>query len=146
MVLAKWAAEGLRATVVRPFLVFGSGQSSRSFLGQALVAAGVGVAFPTSPGGQTRDFVALDQVVDDLLSAALDPVTLGQAVNSCTGVERTLSSVLDLIASYYPAFRPQLGAVGYRASEMMRSVGTPYRLRPEGEADKALHRFIRGAG
>lgn len=126
VVMARARSEGYPSVVVRPFLVYGAGMAEKSFLGQALRAARCGEAFPTTAGGQTRDFVPIGRVVADLLRAATDAAIVGQAVNSCTGVERTLRSVLEIVAEFAPNFRPQFGAVPYRTTELMRSVGVPY--------------------
>src|SRR5205085_39304 len=48
MVLAEARAQGLAACVVRPFLVYGRGQSPRSFLGLATAAARARAEFPTT--------------------------------------------------------------------------------------------------
>jgi len=146
LVLAKAVSKDLPATVVRPFLVYGAGQSPRSFLAAALQAARAGREFPTSPGGQTRDFVFVEEVVTDLLEIARDAATLGRCVNSCSGQERSLRSVLELMQELYPTFHPVFGAVPYRPTELMRSCGVPYRLSAKAAGETALRRFLASGG
>lgn len=143
LVLAKAAVEGLRATVIRPFLVYGHGQSARSFLAQALLAARAQAEFPTSPGGQTRDFVDVRKVVQDALIAANDAAVAGRVINSCSGVERTVRSVLEILRELYPRFSPRFGEVNYRPAELMRSVGKPYQQQAAAEATEALVSFLK---
>lgn len=128
LVIARGKSENLDTVVARPFLVYGAGQNPRSFLGAALSAAKTGSAFPTTPGEQTRDFVSVEKVVADLIAVA-DPANLsrGAVVNICTGVERSVKSILKQMQSAFPGFAPDFGAVEYRQAELMRSAGTAFR-------------------
>lgn len=145
MVVAKVGSEGLPATVVRPFLVYGAGQAAGSFLAQAIRVAREGGEFPTSPGGQTRDFVSVDAVVEDLIRVAMDRRLNGHVVNSCTGIERSVRSVLEMLREFAPAFTPRYGAIPYRETELMRSVGVPLRTWGEAGATEALRTFLQKA-
>jgi nucleoside-diphosphate-sugar epimerase len=142
LILAKFLSERLPATVVRPFLIYGPDQGPGFFF-HALKAAREGLPFPTSPGLQTRDFVPVSWVVEDIMQAALDEGALGRVVNSCSGCERSIRSVLELTATIIPSFKPIFGAVPVRPTELMRSVGTPYQNRSQGTADSVLAAFIR---
>lgn len=142
VVLARARSEDYPATVVRPFLVYGEGQSPRSILSAALAAAERGAEFPTTPGGQTRDFVPVAWVVEDLLRAAEDPALLGKIANSCTGHPRTIRQVLEKLGELFPEFRPQFGALPYRATELMESFGEPMTARSATATDEALARFL----
>ena len=145
LVVAKAGSEGLPATVVRPFLVYGAGQAAGGFLAQAIRAARAGGEFPTSPGGQTRDFVPVDAVVEDLIRVSMDRRLEGRVVNSCTGVERSVRSVLELLRELAPTFAPRYGALPYRETELMRSVGVPLQAWDEASATVALRTFLRKA-
>jgi UDP-glucose 4-epimerase len=142
IVRAKCSSEGLRAVVVRPFLIYGEGQTAKCFLGLAIEAARKRSEFPTSPGGQTRDFVPVDWVVRDLLRAATDDSAVGRVVNSCTGHETTLRDVLAMVTKLAPGFQPAFGAVPYRATELMRSAGVPYTPVSAEEARRRLELFL----
>jgi UDP-glucose 4-epimerase len=142
MVCAKCSSEGLRAVVVRPFLVYGEGQPAECFLNLAVEAARKRSGFLTSPGGQTRDFVPVDWVVRDLLRAATDDSAVGQIVNSCTSHETTLHDVLAMLVKLAPGFQPAFGAVPYRATELMRSAGVPYTPVSAEEAHRRLELFL----
>jgi UDP-glucose 4-epimerase len=141
---AKCSSEGLRAVVVRPFLVYGEGQPAKSFLSLAVEAARKRIEFPTSPGGQTRDFVPVEWVVRDLLRAATDDSAVGRVVNSCTGHETTLHDVLAMLTKLAPGFKAAYGAVPYRATELMRSAGVPYTPVSAEEARRRLELFLSG--
>ncbi len=143
LILAKAASEGLRACVVRPFLIYGMGQSERSFLAVAMDAARKGAEFPTTQGLQTRDFTPVDFVVDDLLRAAVDENYLGQVVNSCTGHPLPIREVLGMMSQIRPDFRPLLGSMPYRASELMESYGVPLTPVSAAQARTWLLDFLR---
>jgi nucleoside-diphosphate-sugar epimerase len=132
MVLAEAAATGLPACVIRPFLVYGAGQSPRAFLSLAAAAAAAGAELPATVCEQTRDFIAAGRVARDVLRATVGPFSPGEIRNSCTGVEIRLSEVLAFLKARFLGFRPRLGALPYRRGEMMRSVGVPTRpIAPE---------------
>ncbi|MCX6079906.1 MAG: NAD-dependent epimerase/dehydratase family protein [Chloroflexi bacterium] len=144
LVLAKVASEGIPAVVVRPFLIYGPGQSQHSFLQMALDAAFAGRDFPTTAGEQTRDWVSVDKVVQDLLNITAKSYGLGRIFNSCTGVEIKLKEVLMLIKQYYPTFKPLIGEIPYRRNELMRSVGLPFVGLSKEQAIQKLSDFIAG--
>lgn len=142
MVLAKAASENFPAVVVRPFLIYGKGQGRQSFLQMALDAAREGQDFPMTGGEQTRDWVSVEKVVLDLVSIASAPFKPGRIYNICTGVEIKIIEVLMLIKKHYPSFNPIIGAMPYRKSELMRSVGIPYAGISKTAAVQELSDFI----
>lgn len=146
LVLAKARSENFPALVARPFSVYGEGQPGKSFLAAALAAARSGAPFPTTPGGQTRDFVPVEKVAAELLDlcAAPDSETHGKIFNLCTGVELTLRRVLEIVNEVFPAFAPAYGAIPYRDTELMRSGGVPFIPWSIEKAESALRRFIAG--
>lgn len=142
--MARRRSEGWRTAVVRPFLVYGAGMSPRSFLAQAIHAARTGGAFPTSPGGQSRDFVSVEAVAETVWRMVKAPDQWPSVpVNACTGIRRTLQDVLGILHSLAPAFKPQLGAIPYRDSELMETWGVPAHPVDQAEADRDLREFIR---
>jgi nucleoside-diphosphate-sugar epimerase len=142
IVMARARSEDYPAVVVRPFLVYGEGQSPRSFLSAAIAAAERGAEFPTTPGGQTRDFIPVSWVVEDLLRAAEDRSLNGKVVNSCTGHPRRIREVLEKLTELFPGFRLRFGALPYRPTELMDSFGDPITPRSAAEAEQALLKFL----
>jgi nucleoside-diphosphate-sugar epimerase len=143
MVLAKAFSEGFPACVLRPFLVYGAGQGSFSFLSHAINGARARREFPTTPGEQTRDFVSAEKVAHDVLCvAAAETFTPGAVYNSCTGVETRLCDVLSYLQSRHPCFNPRFGAMPYRRGELMRSVGTALYPVAAEEARRELFAFL----
>jgi dTDP-6-deoxy-L-talose 4-dehydrogenase [NAD(P)+] len=143
MVVAKAFSESFPACVVRPFLVYGSGQGAFSFLSHAINGARARREFPTTPGEQTRDFVSAEKVAYDVLSLAAAPTfTTGAVYNSCTGVETRLRDVLCHLQARHPGFSPRFGALPYRRGELMRSVGEALHPVAAEEARRELFAFL----
>jgi nucleoside-diphosphate-sugar epimerase len=89
--------QGCPVVVVRPFSVFGPGQSVDMFLGEAASSAVAGSVFRMSGGDQRRDFVFIDDVVGGLLKAASVKGVEGRIINLGSGIARRLREVAELI-------------------------------------------------
>lgn len=85
---------GLPCTVVRPFVVYGPGESAHRLIPSifATAAAGGGPVDFTA-GTQRRDFVYVDDVAEGALRAALVPAAAGEVLNLGTGIA---TSVRDM--------------------------------------------------
>jgi hypothetical protein len=66
----------------------------------------------------------------------------GKIFNLCTGVELSLRRVLEIVQEQFPAFTPDFGAIPYRDTELMHSVGFPFRLWTKTETESALRHFL----
>lgn len=117
-------ANGLRATVVRPFLTYGPGQDPERLVPAALDAATRGQAFATTDGRQTREFNHVSDIVRGVL-AARRPAATGRVINIGGGPELTVLEMVRRIwalAGADPALI-QVGALPRRAGESDRFVG-----------------------
>jgi nucleoside-diphosphate-sugar epimerase len=114
------ATRGLPAVVLRPFLVYGPGQSPPKLVPSALLAALAGRDFPMTSGRQGRELTYVDDVVEGLLRAATAPGVEGQVINLGSGQEYR---VVDIVARIFQltdgAGRPLPGALADRVGEMM---------------------------
>ena len=144
IVLARTRSEGLPGVVLRPFLIYGHGQGEFSFLQSAIRAAREGREFPTTQGGQTRDFTPVMKFVDDTLTIAQLPAAacIGEIFNVCTGVEIYVREAIQILQENFPAFKPQIGALSYRSSEVIHSVGEAFRPWTAERARAALAKFL----
>jgi UDP-glucose 4-epimerase len=118
-----WRAYGLPVVTVRPFQVYGPGQSGRTLIPAAIDAALGGQDFPMTPGGQARDFIFVDDVVSGMLAAAEAPGIEGESLDLGTGQAYMIRDVVARIWEIVGA-RGQilLGALPYRPGEVMHSV------------------------
>jgi nucleoside-diphosphate-sugar epimerase len=118
-----WRAYGLPVVTVRPFQIYGPGQPAHTLVPAAVRAALAGEDFPMTPGGQERDFIYVDDVVEGMLAAAAAPGVEGQSLDLGTGQAHTVRHVVERIwelAGGKGRILP--GALPYRPAEVMRLV------------------------
>jgi nucleoside-diphosphate-sugar epimerase len=115
-----WRAHGLPVVTVRPFQVYGPGQPDHTFIPAAVRAALAGADFPMTPGGQERDFVYVDDVIDGFLAVAGAPGIDGCSLDLGTGQVHTLRRVVERIWMMTGAQGRVLpGALPYRPGDVM---------------------------
>ncbi|MFM8754247.1 MAG: NAD-dependent epimerase/dehydratase family protein [Phenylobacterium sp.] len=124
---------GLRSTGLRFFNVYGPGQDPGSpysgvisrFHRAATLGEGVTIF---GDGGQTRDFVFVDDVVETLLSAASrERGEAAEVLNVCTGRETTVLDLAARLARLTGKTMPVAHAPA-RPGDIRRSSGDPARL------------------
>lgn len=109
------------ATILRPSIAYGPGQSTDMFLTELIETLLKGKRFDMSSGQQIRDFVFVDDVVDACL-LALDGNAVGRVVNIGSGQSMSLREVAILAAkTISDSAQPliQFGSLPYRDSEIM---------------------------
>ena len=118
------------ATVLRFSVPYGPGQTTDSFIGDAINALQTGRQFQMTQGEQTRDFLYVDDAVAALLCAAnqIDRCR-GEILNACSGQAVTLAAAAKMIGeiAQKPDFA-QIGALPYRPRELMQYVGDPAKI------------------
>ena len=118
-----WRSHGLPVVTVRPFQVYGPGQSSRALIPAAIDAALAGDNFPMTPGEQERDFIYITDVVEGMLSAAETPEIDGESLDLGKGIAWPILQVVEQIwrlAGGTGEIRP--GALPYRPGVVMHIV------------------------
>jgi len=116
-----WRAHGLPVVTVRPFQVYGPGQPDHTLVPAAIRAALAGVDFPMTPGGQERDFIYVNDVLEGMLVAAEAPGVEGHSLDLGTGQAHTVRQVVERIWAMTGARGHILpGALPYRTGEVMR--------------------------
>lgn len=123
------AGLGVAAVIVRPGVVYGPGQREGMLIPSLLATLGAGRRFACTAGAQTRDFVHVADVARVIARCAEDGAPPG-VYNAGTGVETSVAAVVRLLA--WRAGRPELvdlGALPYRAGEVMRYALDPSRAR-----------------
>jgi len=115
-----WRAHGLPVVTVRPFQVYGPGQPDHTLIPAAIRAALAGIDFPMTPGGQERDFIYVDDVIDGFLAVAAAPGIDGCSLDLGTGQVHTLRRVVERIWTMTGAQGRVLpGALPYRPGDVM---------------------------
>ena len=148
---------GLRSTGLRFFNVYGPGQDPGSpysgvisrFHRAATLGEGVTIF---GDGGQTRDFVFVDDVVEALLSAASRKRgEAAEVLNVCTGRETTVLDLAARLAQLTGKTMPVAHAPA-RPGDIRRSSGDPARLeamlghRPGTELSAGLAQLVERGG
>jgi nucleoside-diphosphate-sugar epimerase len=123
-ILNRIQAEGLGATIVRPFLTYGPGQISPRLIPTAIQAALKGDGFDATTGLQTREFNFVTDMALALMAAA-DPAVAGQILNLGGGEERSLREVVEEIYRLAGADskRVNWGSIPHRTGEATRFFG-----------------------
>lgn len=119
--------------LLRLFNVYGPGEAAHRLLPSLLRRLLADEFVPLSPGGQVRDFVYVDDVVDALLVAA-ERVEVDRSVpnifNVATGTGNTVRHYCEIVAGLLGK-SPHLlgfGEIGMRPDEVMFMVGDPTRM------------------
>lgn len=90
--------EGLPLTTVRPFAVFGPGESERNLVPYVIAGALRGETLRLTAGKQIRDYVYVSDVVDALILAATSDNAVGGIFNIGSGSAseaRTVRSIVE---------------------------------------------------
>jgi len=107
------------SVVLRPTVIYGPGQSDDMFVSTLIRSLLAGSHFETTLGGQTRDFVYVDDVVEAVIKALLvGDRSNGMIVNIGSGQSITIREVATMVADM----------IGPRAIDLLRFGSIPYRL------------------
>jgi nucleoside-diphosphate-sugar epimerase len=88
----------LEVVTLRPALVYGPGQAGTFFIPSLITHALEGRPFTrTGAGGEARDLLYIDDVVDGFLRAATAPDAAGRVINLGTGSEYLMTDVAEMI-------------------------------------------------
>lgn len=123
--LAMSVERQIPVTVLRPFIVYGTGQHPANFLPSLMEAALAGQDFEMTPGEQIRDFHRVEDCAEDFLKALItqtpDPISIVRNLGS--GREMSLR---DFARARWTELSAQgslkIGAIPYRPNEVMRFV------------------------
>lgn len=114
-----YQVEGFPAVVLRPFLVYGPGQSAQRFLPQIIQNCLKDRAFPVSKGEQLRDFCFIDDFVNAVFLTLDNNNAFGQAINVSSGQPVAIKEVVEKVMRLTSGGQPEFGKVPYREGENM---------------------------
>jgi len=111
---------GFPLTWVRPFLTFGPGQRGELLVPSLIDACVAGRPIDLTPGGQTRDFIYVEDVVSMLMTIVTNPDrAAGTVLNLASGVPRMVRDVGETIRGIVGRGHLNWGALPYRFDEAM---------------------------
>ncbi len=140
-------SQGCPVVVVRPFVVYGPGQS-RGLVPFAVRAALEDRAFDTTEGTQCRDFVYVEDIARGFLAAGDTPGVDGEIFNLGSGVETPIRELLKTCCRLAGGGRPNFGAIPLREGEILRmqaditKAGRLLGWQPEVSLEEGLQRMI----
>lgn len=111
--------ENFPATILRLFLTYGPGQLPSRFLPQIISSCLDDLEFPTSAGGQLRDFCYVEDVVSAIFCALNCPQANGEVFNIASGIPVSIKSVIDEVCAQIGRGTPLYGRFPYRVGENM---------------------------
>jgi len=114
---------GFPVVILRPSVVYGPGQGAEMFIPSLAMALASGKIFPMTKGGQLRDFLFIEDLVDAIIMAATHSGTInGEVLNIGAGCSTCLRDVALMTADLIgPDARGliRFGALPYRPNEVM---------------------------
>ena len=112
---------GCPVTVVRPFVVYGPGQTDDMFIPSIIRSCVDKRPFRMTAGRQTRDVVYVTDAVAALLAAALSTKAIGRVLNVGSGREHSIRDIAIRVARLTGARRwLRIGSLPPRASDTPR--------------------------
>ncbi len=107
------------SVVIRPFLVFGEGQSTNRFLPHVIRNCLNNNSFPVSEGKQLRDFCYIRDFSEGIISCFDNPYSFGKIINLASGNPISVLKVTELVKDIIGKGQPIFGAIPYRVDESM---------------------------
>jgi nucleoside-diphosphate-sugar epimerase len=114
---------GFPSVILRPSVVYGPNQPTNMFIPSVFNAIVEKRRLALSPGGQTRDFVHVDDVVEALISCITTEFILPGSIYNLASqesltIKEVANKIVDLYGSKYRILL-EFGALNYRSSEVM---------------------------
>ena len=104
--------------ILRPFIVYGGGQSPAMFIPNLILSALKGEDFSMTGGEQTRDFLYVEDLIDACVIAGHCSDANGEIINIASGKETSLTKVAEGIMSLLDnPVKLRLGVLPYRENE-----------------------------
>jgi len=118
-----YRTEMFPAVILRPFLVYGPGQSEERFIPQIIKGCTNRQEFPVSKGEQLRDFCFIDDFVQAVFSALDNHSAHGEVINIASGKPISIKKMINTIVAVIGSGQPQFGQIAYRNGENMSLYG-----------------------
>ena len=118
-----YKTEGFPAVILRPFLVYGPGQSIERFIPQIIKGCINNQEFPTSKGEQLRDFCFINDIIQAIFSSLDNDNAHGEVINIASGKPISIKQMVNTIVNMTGSGEPQFDQVAYRNGENMTLYG-----------------------
>ena len=118
-----YRTEMFPAVILRPFLVYGPGQSEERFIPQIIKGCTNRQEFPVSKGEQLRDFCFIDDFIQAVFAALDNRSAHGEVINIASGKPISIKKMINTIVDIIGSGEPQFAQVAYRNGENMALYG-----------------------
>jgi nucleoside-diphosphate-sugar epimerase len=118
-----YRTENFPVIILRPFLVYGPGQSVDRFIPQIVRGCINNETFPVSKGEQLRDFCFIDDFVRAVFAAFDNDEAYGEVINVSSGKPVSIKHVINTIVNIVGLGNPGFGEILYRKGENMALYG-----------------------
>jgi nucleoside-diphosphate-sugar epimerase len=114
-----YKTENFPAVILRPFLVYGPGQSEDRLIPHIIKGCGSDVEFSVSGGDQNRDFCYIDDFVRAIFMSFHNKRAYGEVINISSGIQITVKDVINKIIKIVGSGNPKFGGIPYKSFENM---------------------------
>ncbi len=114
-----YKTENFPAVILRPFLVYGPGQSEDRFIPQIIKGCKLNDNFSVSHGEQRRDFCYIDDFIRAIFLSLDNDNAYGEVINVASGIPVAIKDVINKIVNIVGSGNPDFGRVPYRFLENM---------------------------
>jgi nucleoside-diphosphate-sugar epimerase len=111
--------ENFPAVILRPFLVYGSGQDKSRLIPQIIYGCLDNNKFPVSQGEQLRDFCHVSDFINAIFSSFSNNNAFGEVINVASGSPISIKEVVIMIQKIVGTGNPKFGEIPYRVGENM---------------------------
>jgi len=116
-------------TILRPFQLYGEGQSMNMFIPEFINTALKGIPFRMTYGKQTRDLVYIDDLCSAVLSVCLTKTTFNEVLNICSGVEVSMIEMAELMSELMGGVELLPGSYEYKGDEIWNLFGSAVKMK-----------------
>ena len=117
--LMLYNTEKFPATILRFFQIYGPKQDENRILPQIIKSCLKNKKFPTSQGGQIRDFCYVDDSINAIFCALKSKQSDGEIFNIGSGSPTKIKYVIKKVCKIIKKGKPQFGKIKYRKDENM---------------------------
>lgn len=110
----------LRYIILRPFLIYGPGQSKDRLIPNTIINCLKNNKFPCSKGHQFRDFLYIDDFVDVIIRSINSKNVYNKVLNVGSGKPIRIKSVILNIQKIINKGTPLFGKIALRSDEPLR--------------------------
>lgn len=109
----------LNTVILRPFLLFGEGQSKNRFLPYLIDNCIKDRKFKVSKGEQIRDYLYIKDFNRALINSINNKKAYGEVINIASGIPISIKEIITIVQEITGKGEPIFGGVDYRRGESM---------------------------